>query len=249
MGAGYRVWDSGAGAAADHAKILSGGAQGNFLRLSNAVNSQNANIGFDQTVPDGAQKDFIEAKMDFRMSGDAGGHRADGFGFGLFNTATYGSSGTLVESDQTWESAALGGALILGVRIYDGDAGTNTDYLRLTYDGVEYGFLTFAEFNLNSDQWHQLKLNVVNNGTESLVSVSMIPDIQGVPGAPVSVFNNIPIPLDVDEFNFRAGVGIRTGGLNMDADFDNLQVNVPEPTAAGLLLLGGLLMTKRRRNR
>jgi hypothetical protein len=35
----------------------------------------------------------------------------------------------------------------------------------------------------------------------------------------------------------------------MNADFDNVNVNVPEPATAGLLLLGGLVMARRRRAR
>jgi PEP-CTERM motif len=79
------------------------------------------------------------------------------------------------------------------------------------------------------------------------VSLAFIPDAQGVPGAPVPVFSNVSIPLAIDGWDFRAGIGIRTGGANADMDFDNLSVSVPEPATAGLLALGGLLALRRRR--
>lgn len=234
-----------------HAAILSGGPSGNFLRLAHAVNGQNVNIGFEQTIPSGTAKPRVEADFDFRLQSDTGINRADGFSFGLFDVNTYGISGGILDSSLNWESQGLSNALTLAFGIYDGNTATTTDFLRLYSNGnqIDIGLVgdVFPAFDLNTDLFHHAKLTLVDVGTDTSASLTLTQDAFGA-ATNFPIFSDVIIPgLDMDSFDFRAGLGARTGGANADMDFDNIQV-VPEPGSAALLL-GGLAMIGGRRRR
>ena len=235
-----------------HAAILSGGPSGNFLRLVHAVNSQNANIGFNQTIPSGTPKPLVESSFDFRMQGDAGINRADGFAFGLFDVNTYGTTGGILDGSLDWETVGLASALTLAFDIYDGNPGTTTDALRLIWNGnkIDFGLGVddfFTAFDLNNDLFHHAKLTLLDIGTDTSATLTLTQDAFGAANV-FPVFTDLIIPgLDMDTFDFRAGFGARTGGANADMDIDNVQV-VPEPGSAALLL-GGLTLLARRRKR
>ena len=225
-----------------------GGPTGNFLRLIHAENGQVANIGFEQSVPSGG-KESVSAEFDFRMNADGAGQRADGFQLSLLNVLNYGASGILDTAFHAYEGELLGNALSLGFRIYDGEQATTTDFIRLGFNGAEANFTTFNTFDLNSDQFHHVKLDLVNNGSDTLATLTLTPDWLGVPGTPVTVFSGVNIAgLDLDTFDFRAAFGARTGGANTAVDIDNLNVNyVPEPSTMLTLAAGGLMLLGRRR--
>ncbi len=235
-----------------HAAIVSGGPSGNFLRLAHAVNGQNPNIGFDQAIPNGTPKPQLEASFDFRMTGQITGvERADGFGFGLFGTGTYGTTGPIITGGLNWETPNLVNALTLGVRIYDADASSSTDYLTVFWNGSQ---VFSADTNtipglwdLNNNLFHNAKLTLKDIGTDTLISLTLSQDSFGA-NTPLSIFTDLAIVgLDLDTFDFRVGFGARTGGLNADFDFDNLIVT-PEPGSALLMLGGfGMICGKRRR--
>lgn len=237
--------------ATSHPAITSGGPDGNFLRLSNALNGESATVGFDQNIPDGWAKPSVTADFDFRMTADnigGGVQRADGFGFGLFDTGSYGTSGIVSTSAISWEDANVTGALLVGFDIYDGNLATTEDQLHVSYNGVRIADVPFSAFDLNSDSFHHAEISLLDNGADTLLTLTLTPDSLTAAGAPVVAISGLNIPgLDLDAFDFRAGFGARTGGLNTVVDLDNIVV-VPEPSSA---LLGagalGLLLRRRRR--
>jgi hypothetical protein len=243
----------GTGTGDRHAAILPGGPSGNFLRLAHAVNEQNVNLGFDQVIPSGAPKPVVTADFDFRMQGDAGINRADGFAFGLFDVITYGTTGGILDGGLDWETVGLSNALTLAFDIYDGEPTTSTDALRLIWGGnkIDIGLGVddlFTAFDLNNDLFHHAKLTLLDVGTDTSASLVLTQDAFGAATA-FPIFTDVIIPgLDMDTFDFRAGFGARTGGANADMDIDNVQV-VPEPGSAVLLLSGlAMLGGRRRRN-
>ena len=246
VGTGFQTYDNSDGAS--HPILLTGGPTGNYLRLIHAENGQVANIGFEQSVPDGG-KESVSAEFDFRMNADGAGQRADGFQLSLLNVLAYGTSGILDTAFHAYEGELLGNALSLGFRIYDGEQATPTDFIRLGFNGAEANFTTFNTFDLNSDQFHHVKLDLVNNGSDTIATLTLTPDWLGAPGAPVTVFSGVNIAgLDLDTFDFRAAFGARTGGANTAVDIDNLNVNyVPEPSTMLSLAAGGLMLLGRRR--
>ena len=250
VGTGFQSYDDNASTTL-HPTIVTGGPTGNFLRLTHADNGQVANVGFEQSVPGGG-KESVSAEFDFRMNADnigGGIQRADGFQLSLLNIGAYGTSGILDTAFHGYEGELLANALSLGFRVYDGDLNSTQDFIRLGFNGAEANFTTFNTFDLNSDQFHHVKLDLVNNGADTLATLTLTPDWLGAPGSPVTVFSNVNIAgLDLDAFDFRAAFGARTGGANTAVDIDNLNVNyVPEPSAALSLAAGGLMLLGRRR--
>lgn len=226
-----------------HAQVVAGGPTGNFLRLAHAVNWQNPHIGFDRQIPLGAPKATVSANIDFRISGQTPpNERADGFGFGLFGVATYGDTGPLLAGELLWETPSFANALTVGIRIYDGDGNNSTDFLTLNYNGATLFSADTALlpglWDLNNDVFHRLQLELRDAGTDTLASLSLVQDVNTGGGiSTLPIFTDLPVfGLDLDAFDFRVGLGARTGGLNADFDFDNLIVT-PEPNAAMLLLL------------
>jgi hypothetical protein len=86
-------------------------------------------------------------------------------------------------------------------------------------------------------------------GGDSLLTLTITPDINGMVGAPIAVVTDLVLPgLDLNEY--RLAFGGRTGGAFTSLDVDNVSVvGVPEPSTYALLSIGaaGLAFATRRR--
>src|SRR5438874_12928334 len=115
-GTGYAVVHADYGSNPAVPTVMSGGPTGNFLRLA-AMPAVNLNtIAFVRTDVTVNQ---ITADFDFRMTPPPAGRSsaADGLGFVLLNTSTWGATGGVFSSVP--ENAALAGSLGVGFHIYD----------------------------------------------------------------------------------------------------------------------------------
>ncbi|MBN2474268.1 MAG: hypothetical protein JXB62_06655 [Pirellulales bacterium] len=242
--------------------VNEGGSNGNFLRLiHDNVGGQNSMVSFDRASdPDVT----ILAKFDYRMPDETGhtgccGERADGFALVLADTSVYGASAMAGPGGQVaWETPEppLPAALVVAFDIFSGDAEHNENTVILDWDGQRLGSYPVdpaVAFDLNTGLFNHVDLSVTQGTGGALATLTITPDIFGMPGTPVTVFANEPIPgMDVANFDFRAGFGARSGGAFTSVDLDNISIiTVPEPASlamvASLLAAFGLLSAIRRR--
>lgn len=191
-----------------------GGPTGDFMRVvHDGVNSNQNRIAFDRTHVGGASR--IDATFDFRLQ-DLTPDPADGFGFILANTANWGTTGPGTDTSSIAERPNFAGSLGIGFDIYP-PFGTND--VSIQFNG-EQANVNPAGIDLDSGQFHRANV-VVDNGN---VSVTLTPDIHGTPGTPVAVFSNVAVP-GLTPYESRVEFAGRTGGLNISADVDNVNVS------------------------
>jgi len=219
------------------ASIQSGGPSGNFVRLNYAGVTYNLNtIAFDRTQEGAAQK--IIADFDFRMYG---GNRADGFGFVLLNTSTYGTSGAS-PIEISVEPKAVN-SLGIGFDIFKNELLGDPDNNHLS---VHYNNSLVKNFSLSGtgiDLWSDKEINFYHAHIEAdlvngKVSVALTP----YNGSSVKVIDNFLVP-GLSPYKARVAFGAITGMYNANHDLDNIQVSfqaVPVPGTA-MLLGSGLL--------
>lgn len=222
------------------------GSNGKFLRLAHDQPSQNTEVAFDAMSVAGPRH---QVSFDYRMPTDAGhtgccGERADGFGVLLLNTANYGDSGTIMPTTN-WETVAEANALGLGFGIFGRNSITvSLDGVQVTELPVDMGVLT-----LNNGVFNRVDATIREDGGNSLLSISITPDINGTPGTPIIVATDLLLSgLDLNDY--RLAFGARTGGAYTSLDIDNVNVSaVPEPSTMVLVGLGavGLVVASRRK--
>jgi hypothetical protein len=102
--------------------------------------------------------------------------------------------------------------------------------------------------DLDSGGFHHLHLELRKADLGMLLDLVLTPDVFGVPGTPVTVFDDLMVPNMTDLYDYRVEFAARSGGLNMSVDIDNmLAQTVPEPASAALLGIGATLLAARRR--
>lgn len=222
--------------------IGSGGPTGNFLLITEAVNSQNNFIAFDRS--DAGAFDSSTFSFDFLIAPDAT-PSADGISFSYVDTATYGVSGGLGSAPFTPEDPAASGVLGFGFDTWSNEGahdtpgiGTGSDYSEISvfYDGalverVDDTRLLGTPLTLDDGAVHTASGSVDFAGG----TVSLSVDGQ-------SIFSGLSVP-GLAPFESRIVFAGRTGGENELAAIDNLNVQfVPEPGAGILALIGLGLM-------
>jgi hypothetical protein len=236
--------------------VIDGGATGNLARLTNLDGSNNNSIAFDEEpTQTGPAPGGLRLAFDFRMTddqanADAGGccdSAADGIGIGLFATDAYGTSGPINPGagDGDWERPAFAAAFAVGFDIFQ-----NIDVVSLNWDGVQVAEADVqAELDLNSGRFHRAVVTLTPSGTDALVTMDIIRDVQGI-----TILHNIfadqLVPgLDLANLpGYRLMAGGRTGGAYAAGDIDNIAlISIPEPTTIVLLGLGGILLLVVRR--
>jgi len=231
-----------------------GGPTGTYLRLTNDRDSQQNTLAFDE-VPGftGPQPGGIEMQFDYRMSEEAThtgccGQRADGFGVALMATALYGSTGS-GPATVPWERPAYAAAFSVGLDIFE-SPDFDSDVVTLNWDGVQIADFATTGMHLNTGAFNRVNITVIPDGTNAKVSMTIVEDIFGSPGAPLTIFSDAVIP-GMDMYNlpsFRAVLGGRTGGAFVAADIDNINFqSIPEPMTIALFGLGGVALLRRRR--
>jgi hypothetical protein len=224
--------------------VVGGGPTGNFMRLTQAINSQQNSIGFNRT--DLGPFGQIVADWDFRIGG---GSRADGYSIAFLNTANFGIAGPYpVPLSGVFEDPNIVGSFGVGFDTFDnGLEGNNS--ITLHFNGTQraQNMLPLGVFNLQNNVFNHAHLEITPvGGGGSNVSLVITPNIFGVPGAPVTVYNSFFIP-DLNPYESRVGFGARTGGLTDNHDIDNINITfqpqgqpIPEPGTLSLLGLGAL---------
>ncbi|MHC4539245.1 MAG: L-type lectin family protein [Planctomycetota bacterium] len=216
--------------------VLSGGPTGDFLRLTNdGVNSQSNSYAYDSV--DFGSFPQISATFDFRISSpDSPG--ADGFAFMLIPTAVYGSSGAGANDGgyTAFETPNFAGVFGVGFDLWP----SGTNLLSAHWDGTQISSVVLnpADVDLDAGVFHSVDLSLAFVAGGANLSVSLVQDVHGTPGAPVTAFSDLFIA-GLLPYEYRVQFGGRTGGANADIDIDNINVT-PIIPAPGAILLGGI---------
>lgn len=226
------------------------GNPGSFLQLTTTVLSQNTAAVFDLTDPGTFPR--ITFSFDFRCD-LLGGGGADGFSFNFFDTSRYQTSGPFLSQPFPTtgpEDPVAAGVLGIGfdtwgnANVYDvGGSGENYSEISLFYNSraikriADTRTLPTGAFNLKDGAWHTV------TGVVDFLRGTLTMDVDTT-----SIFADQRIT-GLAQFENRIGFNGRTGGSNERTSIDNIQVfyAIPEPGAAALLAIGGLLAARRRR--
>ena len=209
---------------------------GKFLRLVHAPVppnvTPNVNTITFQTSDAGAFSQVI-ADFDFRIT--PGNGRADGFAFGLLNTATFDTPNVEPQPPVfAAEEANFAGSLGIGFDIYKNDhPGTypddsGDDIIRANFsNSISVHFnstlLTVPQpdvsqtVDLASGQWIHARIVMRPGGGFSDVSVILTPS----GGLPVTVINQLPVA-GFMPYEGRVHFAGRSGGESADFDLDNI---------------------------
>ena len=224
--------------------LTSGGNPGGYLQITAAANDQNNWVTFDRTDP---VSPLVNFSFQFQLiPGGAGG--ADGFSFNLLPTSIYGSSGPVGGATFTAEDPAAPGVLGFGfdswgngVGLDANGNGSNYSEISLFWNGalisrIDDTRLLLTPFNLKDSAWHTV------NGAIDFINTSVSMTVDGNP-----IFTNQTVA-GLVPFESRVGFAGRTGNANENAGIDNLNVQfVPEPATVGAIMVGGLVLLRRRR--
>ncbi len=236
---------------------VGGGSSGSFARITNLDGSNNNSIAWDEDPGQtGPSPGGLRFAFDFRMTddqanADAGGccgSGADGMGIGLYSTATYGTTGPINPADGggAWERPAHPDAFAIGLDIFQ-----NIDVVSLNWGGAQAAEADVqADLDLNSGVFHRAVVTLSPSGSDALVDMTIIEDVQGITAIHEIFSGQLVSGLDLAAglAGYRVIAGGRTGGAFVDSNLDNIAVvSIPEPATIALLGLGGFLLLARRR--
>ena len=242
------------GAGGTAGAITPGGPSGTFARLVNLTTSNNNSLAFDETPAQTGPAPYgVKLAFDFRITDDAAnaaaggccGSAADGLGIGLFATAQYGTTGGNnpgASGNGDWERPAFPNAFTVGFDIFQ-----NIDVVTLNWADTEVAVADVQSFlDLNSNVFHRALLEVTPSGSDAVVNMKIIADVQGDTTIH-DIFTNQTIPgLNLAALPaYRLIAGGRTGGAWTAGDIDNISLTslpVPEPATLISLALGGALL-------
>ncbi|MCA9247896.1 MAG: PEP-CTERM sorting domain-containing protein, partial [Planctomycetales bacterium] len=208
------------------------GSNGQFFRLLfNGVGSDKNRVHWNLEQ---GQKQRSIIEFDFRMNGTG-----DGFGMLLLPTSTYGTTTANVGIAGSSEEPNHAGVFAVGFDIYN-----NIDEISLHYGSLIQQNDLNGTIDLNNNQFHRARLewNEGYGGVGSNISLTVTPDINGVPGTPVTFFDNLYVPT-LNTYEYRLQFTARDGGATTNVDLDNIVLSfeaVPEPSTA-LLVIGGIV--------
>ncbi len=217
-----------------------GGWDGNFCRLTEAVNSQSNSLSFNQAI-DMTGNTYAAAAFEFRIDNGPGG--ADGFGVALLDTAIHGADATNPAPGFS-EEPNLAGSLGVGFDTFN-NAGTDEPDLNasepnsvsLHYDGQLLEHVSIADTDIplfeTADPATVFVANIfVQFGDgDPLVTVNIVGG-----GSAIAPILDVPVP-GLTPYEFRLAFHGRTGGANANQDLDNILAGVGNelPIAATLV--------------
>lgn len=226
--------------------------QGQFLRMSPALSptlTPVANtITFDATEV--APHARVVADFDFRMTpgatvaGAAG--RADGIGFALLDTATYGTTGFVIPDHPPYavEEPNFTGSLGVGFDVFRSDHPTlPADQDDIGNDHVAANFTNSVSIHFNGTVIHQQDVSeiadlargdwihariVVEGGSATRPGVVTV-ILTACGEQAVTVIDDLEVP-GLLPYASRAWLGARSGGESADSDVDNVSVQFLDPS-------------------
>jgi exo-beta-1,3-glucanase (GH17 family) len=179
----------------------------------------------------------IVAEFDFRLYGPDANNDADGFAFMLIPTLLNGTTGCskYSPSDFFAEEPKLPKTFGVGFGIY------GSDKVCISWDGKLFPNEQQIQVpvNLDNSNWHHAKIDIrAFDVNKAKVSVILTPDIRTpTPGNPIAVVDN----LEINDSNHpyapyenRIEFAGRNGGLDINADIDNICVHYKPGICDGL---------------
>lgn len=208
------------------------------LGAANSVGFNRGDVGATNLVP---------FSFGFKIGPTAAS--ADGFSFSLLPTSIYGNSGT---APALSEDPAAAGVLGFGFDTWSNNGGfggfddpaipQGSDYndISLFYNNSMVAFNWNPRVNpgitLDDDLWHSVTGSFDMAGATASLTIDNL-----------AIFTNVPVP-GLTPFEYRLGIGARTGGEAENVFLDNISVGViPEPTSLATAALGFALLIRRRR--
>ena len=213
---------------------------------TSGINGQANTAGFARADV-GAPNSF---PFSFQFKAGPTAASADGFSVSFLPTTAvasggYGTSGAIPFLS---EDPAAANVLAFGFDTWgngapnDGPngAGGSSDYndISLFWDNK----LIAAELDprakgltIDDNNWHTASGTIDMLGAKVTLKVDAL-----------TIFNNVAVP-GLKPYEYRLGIGGRTGGENENAWFDNINVGVPEPASSGLAAMGLCFLARRRR--
>jgi len=214
--------------------VLAGGPTGNYMRLINdGVNNNRNAVAFDQ-APDGVNPSgSISVDFDVRFT-DASGLPADGGSMLLIPTSTYGALGDGWGGGGSAEEPNLAGAFAIGMDLHPAEGPQNVNDISVHWNGSEIANVRMnnADVNLDAGVFHRVHAELVEGvgaGGDVAVTVTITPDIHGVPGTPYTPIDNVTMTGMHSFADYRVEFTGRTGGRNVSMDLDNIQVAAGAP--------------------
>jgi hypothetical protein len=205
-------------------KPAEAGSNGAFIRIvADTIPGQNNRVVFDHTIDSGASNMTENLQFDLRFSStDA---PADGLGL-LFLKTRVGTTSNFAGDgiDGGVEEPNVAEMLGIGFDVFSNDASDPAPAVSLHWNGSKLTDAPLpAAFTLG--QFHRIQVTrdpVVNGGVPGLnVTVAATPDINGTPGAPVTVIDHFFVA-DAAIYDSRLQFSARTGGSDVSADIDNI---------------------------
>jgi len=145
------------GSSAPGPVVQGGGPTGQFLRLvNNNVNSQSNHYAYDLTDPGAFST--ITADFDLRTSG--GSNPADGMGFMLLPTATYGTTGVGPSGYFDAEDPNLADTFAIGVDLYPANQGVNDVAVHWNGAEVRNFRLNPSQVDIDSGAFHRIHAEI-----------------------------------------------------------------------------------------
>ena len=192
-----------------------GGPSGSFLRLADSTAVCINAIAFDLTDP-GAH-DQIIADFDFRMTPRAMDSRADGFGFTLASTASFGTSGPVAGHS---EEADVAGSLGIGFDIHQGPGEVSRNHVSVHLNASKLAEVDVTPvLDLAGGQFTHARIIARPGAAPADLTIILTP----CGGAPVTVVDRMPVP-GLVPYESRVHVMARSGGEAALHDLDNLNV-------------------------
>ena len=203
--------------------VRSDGPTGSYLRLIHDNVTSNVNrVSFDRVLEGPATR--VVANFDFRMHSPTNpNYPADGFSFLLLPTSVYGTSGVGSDGSYVSEEPNLPNTFAIGFDTYPNESGVND--VSVHWNGVELRNvrLTNGQLNLDAGVFHRVHVELIEVAGGMQVTVTLIPDIAGTPGTPITAIDHLLIP-GMQPYESRVEFSGRTGGLFMNVDLDNIGV-------------------------
>lgn len=196
--------------------VRNGGPTGSYLELLELGNNSTTNSCGFQVVPGPTQAIFCE--FDYRMPVEG---RADGFGFALLETDTWNNNGPGPNVGFVWERPQIDAAFAVGFDIWP--AGDENS-VNLNWNGSEQISHFIDDFELHNGVFNRVNLELIQDGSDTLVTMRITRDVHGNAQAPYTAFENFRISgMNIAEC--RVAFGGRTGGANTGVDLDNIKVD------------------------